>query len=409
MRLRIFLLLILFAQGSVAANEGVVGMDERVLRAVDVIQKSIDAEAYDQALEQISELENRRLSSYERAQVMNLKGYVYWETDNIAAARAAYVEGLAQEELPDSLRGNFLGTLGRIALLDENYPDAERYITELLGIERQNTPENRVLLANVYLGQERFRDALQPLRSAIDEKRTAGSQPQESWLSMLASVYYSLDDFEAMRSVIRELVETYPREQYLMNLAALHGQLGDQQRQLALIEALLQEDRVSQASNLRMLASLYLSENLPYKAAKLLETELERGRVEADQRTLEQLSQAWYLASEIDRAIPPLERAAALADDGTLYMRVARLYLDNYQWREADRAAKAAIDKGGLDAEGNAWLLRGMAQARLEAFAEAESAFNRALGFSDTRLYAEQWLAYLESERARAEALTPQS
>jgi hypothetical protein len=40
-------------------------------------------------------------------------------------------------------------------------------------------------------------------------------------------VYYEIDDYAAMRDVIEKLVLLYPREQYVMNLAALHGQLGD--------------------------------------------------------------------------------------------------------------------------------------------------------------------------------------
>jgi tetratricopeptide (TPR) repeat protein len=183
---------------------------------------------------------------------------------------------------------------------------------------------------------------------------------------MLASIFYSLEDLEAMRTVVRELVEIYPREQYLMNLAALHGQLGDRQKQLALVEAMLDDDRIEQGRQLKMLASLFLAEELPHKAARVLDTGLTDGRIEADSQTLELLSQAWYLAQEFDRAIPPLERAAAMAETGELYMRLAGLHMDAYQWPEAESAAERALAAGGLKQEGRAWLIRGMAAARAE-------------------------------------------
>jgi hypothetical protein len=48
-----------------------------------------------------------------------------------------------------------------------------------------------------------------------------------------------------MRDVVEKLVLLYPREQYVMNLAALHGQLGDSEKQLALVESLLDDERLS--------------------------------------------------------------------------------------------------------------------------------------------------------------------
>jgi hypothetical protein len=39
-----------------------------------------------------------------------------------------------------------------------------------------------------------------------------------------------------MREVMERWCSLYPREQYVMNLAALHGQLGDSEKQLALME-----------------------------------------------------------------------------------------------------------------------------------------------------------------------------
>jgi tetratricopeptide (TPR) repeat protein len=206
-----------------------------------------------------------------------------------------------------------------------------------------------------------------------------------------------------MREVVRELAEVYPSEQYLMNLAALHGQLGDRQKQLALVEAMLDDGRITRAAYLKMLASLYLAENLPFKAANLLETAVADGRIEADVATLEQTSQAWYLAQELERAAAPLARAAAISaretESGELYLRLAGLHMDSYQWTEADQAAALALEAGGLKREGEAWLMRGMANAQLERYDDARVLFKRAQAFESTRAHADQWLVYVASEQ----------
>ena len=70
-----------------------------------------------------------------------------------------------------------------------------------------------------------------------------------------------------------------------------------------------------------MLANLFISQGTPLKAAELLDKEIASGRIEASRQNLELNSQAWYMAGDEARAIPPLEAAAAKEDDGKLYLR----------------------------------------------------------------------------------------
>jgi tetratricopeptide (TPR) repeat protein len=153
-----------------------------------------------------------------------------------------------------------------------------------------------------------------------------------------------------------------------MNLAALHGQLGETDRQLALVESLLDDNRLQRGHYLLNMANLFLAHQLPYKAARLLETEIASGRIEESQKNLELQSQAWYLAGEEARAIPPLEAAAELSEDGEIYLRVARLYMDLYNWRARRQFVKAA---------------------------ESE----------DSARWARQWLKFIDSEERRIAAL----
>jgi tetratricopeptide (TPR) repeat protein len=396
-------LLLLWLPGSVLSR--VEGMNQRVFKAIDEAQQLMDAEDYDGALAKLKDLRERRLTSYETAHVLRFMGMVYYEREDIPEARAAHEEALAQERLPDPMVANLLGSLSRLALMQEDYAYAEVQLRRLLAIEDQNTSANQVLLAIAQLRQEKYSEARDLLLIAIGQERQKGKPPPENWLSMLASAEYALEDYEAMREVFRELVGLYPRERYLMNLAALHGQLGDRQRQLALVEALLDDDRLEEESHLKMLANLFLAEGLPYKAATLLQTGIDAGRIGADQRSLEMLSQAWYMAHEMDRALPALERASDLADTGELYLRLAGLYMDLNQWEAASVAAGKALERGGLRREGSAWLMRGMALVRLDELTDAVELFNRAAEFDESRDYADQWLKYVVDQRKMQAAL----
>lgn len=383
-------------------QDSVQGISERVFKILDSGQELLDAGDIPAAREVLENGLQRKSTDYEQAQMLNMLGYLWYEADDLEQATATYRRALALDDLPESMLVRLYLTLGQVYLVAEKYDDAESHLRQLVNFENQDTAHNRVLLATALLGQERYGDALDPLRSAIGELEARGEAPRENWLSMLSSIYYEMDDLAAMRDVVERLVLLYPREQYLMNLAALHGQLGDSERQLAFVEALLDDDRLTQATHLQMVVNLYLGAELPHKAATLLARALADERLERNVTNLELLSQAWYMSAEVDRAVAPLEEAAGLSESGDLYLRLARLHMDAARWDEAEAAARAALERGGLRQEGQAWLLAGMAEVRLKRFTQARSHFEEAATFDATARYAGQWLAYLETEQARA-------
>jgi tetratricopeptide (TPR) repeat protein len=395
------LLLGLVQAGS--AREKVMGMSKQTYDAINVVQLLLDEEQWAQSVEKLDKLLQRKLNNYERAHVLNMKGFSLYQLDDMQHALATYEMALVLEDLPDSQVRALLTTVSQLALVVEDYPAAERFALRLISSPGKNPPQamSHVILAQAYIGQEQYAKAEAPLLKAISMQREKGSLPRENWMSMLSAVYFNLDDYVSMRDVLYELVELYPRERYLINLAALHGQLGETDKQLALVESLLDDQRLQREHHLLNLANLFLAHKMPYKAAALLETEMDAERIESTRQNLELQSQAWYLAGEEERAIPPLAAAAAIAEDGELYIRVARLYMDIYDWKNAEIAAKAAAEKGGLRNPGGAWLLQGMALARTDELGRARKAFRRALKYEDNRKWAEQWLKFVDNEERR--------
>lgn len=391
-------LLVLLGVAGVASAR-IEGMNQRVFEAIEKAQELTDAKDYDKALATLEGVRRRNLTSYETAHIFRHMGHIYYEAERFTESLAAHEEALAQPRLPDSMVANLLGSMGRLGLIQEDYDYAEARFKELLAMESQNTPGNRMLLASTNLQQEKYAEARDLVLSAIEQRSKDGDDPPENWLSVLIAAHYALEEYEEMRDLLRRTVQLYPRERYLINLAALHGQLGDRQRQLALVESLLDDERLSEETHLKLLTNLFLSEGLAYKAAVLLESEMESGRIATNARTLEQLSQAWYMAHDPKKALPALERAASLSESGELYMRLAELHMDLYEWRAAADAASKALDLGGLRREGSAWLLNGMARVRLKQYDEAEKSFRRAAQFEDSRKYSDQWLAYVDNQR----------
>jgi tetratricopeptide (TPR) repeat protein len=402
----VLICLLLCLSAPLAAGEKVMGMSKRVYDGINKVQLLLDEKQWPAAMEELDYLLERRLNSYERAHVLNMKGFSLYQMEELPAALASYEEALTLDGLPDSQVRALLTTASQLALIMEDYALAEKFALRLLASPGQKPPPaaSHIILAQAYIGQENYQSAVQPIRAALDMQRKAGQKPRENWMSMLSAVYFSLEDYPNMREALYQLVALYPKERYLINLAALHGQLGETDKQMALVESLLDDQRLEQSSHLLSLVNLMLAHSLPYKAADLLKAEMKAGRIETTQQNLELQSQAWYLAGEEAMAIPPLEAAAEKAEDGELYLRVARLYMDTYDWPNAEKAARSADEKGGLREEGSALLLEGMALARQEKFEPARKAFRRAEKFEENRKWARQWLKFIESEERRIAA-----
>lgn len=407
-RTLLLLACLLLVPAAAADNqETVVGMSKKTYDALNEAQPLIELEQWPAATAILNQLLERDLSGYETAHVLNMLGYIYFQQDDIKGALAAYSRALQQEGLPESQVRGLLNSAAQVSLASGDFKSAESYALRLIAVEAEAPqPMSQVILAQAYIGQERWADALAPLRKALDMQKQMGARPRENWMVMLSSVYYYLERYLEMRDVLYELVTLYPRERYLLNLAALHAQLEEPEKQLALVEALRDDHRLEKGFHLKMLATLYISQGVPVKAAQLLEQEIAAGNIPATRQNLEMQSQAWYMAGYEARAIPPLEVAAEKDDDGKLFVRIARLYMDLYEFGAAEKAARKALATEDLEDTGDAWLLVGMAMARSDKLDGARRAFVEAARYKDTEKWAAQWLRFVDNELQRIAALT---
>ncbi|MCX2980558.1 hypothetical protein EYC98_06680 [Halieaceae bacterium IMCC14734] len=401
----LWVLIWLIPQAAVAEKSS--GMTKATYDRIAAVQELFEEDEWDTAIEKLEAITTGRVSSYERAHAFNMLGFAWYQLDNLDRAMESYRSALAQEDIPVSQTRWLLTTISQVALMAEDYVAAERYAMDLVELKYELPPEaaSWVVLAQARIGQENYAGALSPMLTAIATERDAGNKPREEWLLLLSSIYYMDESFEPMRDVLYELVALYPKEKYLINLAALHGELGDSEKQLALVEALLDDEGLQRSQHRLSLVNLFFANGLPYKAAKLLQQEIDSERIEANKRNLELLSQAWYMSGEKDRAIPPLEQAAAISKEGELHMRVARLYMDDYNWQGAEIAAQKAVDISSGEQLGEALLLLGMAMVNAKNLEPAKPVLARAAEHENVAEWASQWLNFVATEQRRIAAM----
>jgi tetratricopeptide (TPR) repeat protein len=252
----------------------------------------------------------------------------------------------------------------------------------------------------------RYREALGPIKKAVDMYRAQGQIPKENWLLLLRVIYFELKDYDNMLAVVKELVQHYPKDSYILTLAGVYSELGDTKKQLALTEVLFEKGLLNTSSHITNLANLYLLHGLPYKAAQVLEKGIKDKIVEDNDRNLRLLSQAWYTAREDKKAIPPLRRAAELSGDGELYVRLAQAHINLEEWPQAAEALNKALRAGGLKRDDQAQIMLGMSLFNQKQLEQARTAFQKAARDQRSARTAAQWIDYVDSEVKRRELMS---
>lgn len=383
-------------------TETTAAMSQKVYKHLQDIQELVEQEDYTQAHELLQELRERsRLTPYEVAQAWNYTAYVYYLQERYREAISAYRQVLNQGGIPNALVQSSLKTLSQLYFVVEDYAKALETVEGLIASLEEPSADAYLLLGQAHFQLKQYKQALAPIRTAIDLYQDQGERPKENWLLLLQVIYYELEDYERMVEVLKELIHLYPKDRYLMTLAAVYSQLGETRKQLAITEGLYDKGHIQASHEILNLANLYMLHGLPFKAAQLLEKEMDAQRIVKSEDHLRLLSQAWHQAREDEKAISPLEQAAALAQDGNLYVRLAQSYINLERWDEAAQALRKGLDKGGLQRSDTAQVMLGMALFNQDKLAQARSVFEKALADERSHKTAEEWLAHVDNEIER--------
>ena len=383
-----------------------VAMSQDVFEGLQNAQQLIESKQYTKGHQILKGLAAKgKLSPYETAQIWNLTAYAYYLQERYRDSISAYEKVLKQGDIPEAIVQSTLKTLSQLYFTVEDYRKALSTVKRLMNVVPNPSADVYMLLGQAHFQLNEHRQAVRPIKTAIDKYRAQGKKPRENWLLLLRVCYYELKDFKNMIGVLKELIRLYPKEQYLLTLAGVYSELGDTRKQLALTEALYETGRVTAPHHVVNLANLYLLHGVPYKAAKVLQKEIDGNNVKGNERNLRLLSQAWYQAREDEKAIPPLARAAGLSGDGELYVRLAQSYINLDRWGDATEAVRKGLAKGGVKRADVANIMLGMALFNQRKLTQARTAFAKAAGDSRSRKVANQWMAYVDSELKRKDTL----
>lgn len=354
-----------------------------------------DFEAADKMLDR---LRVRSLNSEERKRYYAWRGYIASALGDLNGARKNLVLATEQTAASHGDLEVYLFQLAQFCMQQSDWESAVDYFTRWFGIAKEPNSGAYYLLALANWQLKDLDAALPPAIEAVEQ----AEEPQEGWLQLLLAVRLTRKEYAEAIPIYDDLIRSFPKKTYWVQLSTLHGALGNYEDSLVPMQLAYTQDLLDQDSEYRKLAQLLLFLELPIRAVEVMEAGLDNDIIVVDSEFYELLSNSWIMAREYDQAVEPLTRAAELSENGGIYLRLAEVHIQRERWEEATEALTLALDKGDLPAHGQAELLMGISYYSRKLPGKAMKWFGRATNFPDTKAEASTWLKHIEREQKQA-------
>lgn len=400
------------------------GIRETVFKDIGKVQafvspdteKNPDAKPdFNRALKEVKKVEakcDKDCNPYEKSQVYNVHAYISYSLGRNAEAVNYYKKVIAQSpNIPLGVELQSMMYVAQMSFQLERFDESLDYLDRWMKLAKQaNTeigPQIFQLQAVICYQSNRKKCAFDSIKKAIKLVEDKGKIADEGWYNLLRALYLDEENYKPATEILEKMVRHYPKKSYWNQLGSMYGMLERPKDQLHAMDATYVMGGLTKEKELLNLAYLYLSEDVPAKAVKIIEKGMKQKVIERSEKNLEVLGLALRQAKEAKRAIPILAEQAKKSDSGNAYVQLLGVHLDLNQPREAVKAGNLALKKGNFKkgAEGELYINHGIAYFELRQFDKAIASFKKASKDKRTARTARSWGAYAEAEKKRYEGL----
>ncbi|MAK60724.1 MAG: hypothetical protein CMK09_07075 [Ponticaulis sp.] len=349
------------------------------------------------ALQDLNQLRSMELNCYENNAAIRLSVAIKIERGDKAGAvrdleEAIRVGVISGDEVPKTYF-----TIAQLYLQESNLEKAREYMEKWVASPgvRPSRDENWTM-AILYQKLDQFDKALPYAERVL---AADGQSADRQVIDFLIFLYDRTGDKAKKAELLIRLLQRDPNDRKVWDAIAGDYYQGEQERKAFEVQkAMYLAGLLETEDEIMRIVNFYNRFNAPYEAAKVLEREINRGRVSKTFDRLELLANLYQVAREYDKAIPVIREAAQMTSNGEMYERLGRSYFELGEYEESIEAYQEGINKGGLKEPGYARVMIGQAQYELGNRGAARESFQAATNFSDGRRAANGWINFLRSE-----------
>ena len=393
-------------------------ISEMTFRRLAQAQELMDLKEYDAALEVLVEMDrrSRRYNGNELGQVYSMFAFIMFSKEDNPRTIQYYEKVLEQgDDITEGLEHGTMYSLAQLYFVEEEYQRSldmmNRWLIKKADFGEDPGPNPRYFMGQVYYAMKDYPGATKQIELAITMAEERNMVPiKENWWQLLRFLYFEQDNWDRVLEILHVLVRDYPKRDYWVQLAGIYGQEGYEREQVLAMEVAHAGGYLDRERDVLNYGGLLMQEEVPYRAAKWMQVGFDEELVEATAKNLQSLGQAYQIAQDIDDAIPILENAGKLSDEGEIFSRLSQLYLEKDEYKKCTDAADSALEKG-VDREYNTEIVLGMCLFNRDRLTQARKTFvtarrhARADKNESVERICNQWITYIDRDRIRRDEL----
>ncbi|QYK02653.1 tetratricopeptide repeat protein [Shewanella psychrotolerans] len=234
----------------------------------------------------------------------------------------------------------------------------------------------------------------------VDKGLSISTKPDKGLYQMKLTAYFNKKDYNNAVKVLETMVPLFQQDGRLwVQLAQFYLMTEDYEKSLATYDLAYKNGFLETAGNITRLSQLLAQNGSPYRAAKVYEKHMKSGLIKEEERTLSILAGFYHNAKELKEAADYYGKAAEIGNDGTLYLKQARLLTLREKHKEAIPVLKKALAAGDVS-EGEVEFELALAYLGTKQYKAAYNACLKAAKDDKTKRTAKSYLAYIK-EKAR--------
>lgn len=375
------------------------------------LDKDPDAQPdFEAAYKELRKLEKRcdSCNNYEKAQIYQMFAYVTYSLERFNEAIENYKKVVQQApEIPIGVELQSLMYVAQLSFQQENYDQAIEYFDRRVKLSEETGnelgPQDWQFKAIICYQGNKKQCAFENISKAISMVEAKGKVAEESWYNIQRSLYLDKEDFKNATIVLEKIIRNYPKKSYWAQLGSMYGMLERPKDQLHAMDTTYLMGGLTKEKQQINLAYLYIGEDVPHRAAVILEKGMNEGTVARSEKNLEVLASAWQRAKHPQKAIPVLIELGKISEFGNPHGELVGVYLDLNEPRKAIEAGKKALAKGKFkrQAAGEVHINMGIAYFEIRQYSNAIKSFEQATKIKKTAKFGRSWLRYAKNEKKR--------
>ena len=320
---------------------------QKVGKKVGKALEAYNNDLIDEALNILYEIDTS--NTFDRAFTDRFIGNLLATQNGKAKQSIEYLQkAVAPGKLNDSEQVGTIKLIADLSLQEEQYDSAIKYYNEWMKVTCKEDFDIYFRMANAYYQTQKYAEIIAPINKAI----ALADKPNKTAYALKMTSYYNRKMYKETIEVQEETVRIFPDDKaQWTQLGFFYMLVEDHKKALSTFEIAYRQGFLTKAAEIKALSQLYSMNDIPIKAAKILEKYVKSGLVKKDERMLTSIASSYQQSREFKESADFFGQSASLASDPDLYQKQGMAYYAIERYSDALVALQKALD-GGSDKTG---------------------------------------------------------